>query len=113
MLFIALTMTMAGCSSAGLDESSSTTISMSWDAPTTYIDGSGLDPANGIKEYRIYYRTETGTYSAEGYYPVSAPTTSVSVNLPISPGTYYFVVTAVDQTDMESYFSNEVSKTFN
>jgi hypothetical protein len=115
MLFIALAMAIAGCSSggggAGFDPSSSTTISLAWDPPTSYCDGSDLVPA-GIKEYRIYYRTETSSYSTGSYYPVSAPATSVTVtNLNLPSGTYSFIITAVDQMNMESGFSNEVSRT--
>jgi len=91
------------------------TTSIEWSAPTSYTTGSTLDPATEIKEYRIYYRTEAGSYSTGSYYPVPAPTTSVSVAdvTSLVTGTYYFVVTAVDQTDMESDFSNEVNKNFN
>jgi hypothetical protein len=86
--------------------------SLAWDAPATYSDSSSLNPATEIREYRIYYRTGTGSYSAGNRRTVSASATSVSVNsLNLPSGTYYFVVTAVDQTDMESDFSNEVIKT--
>jgi fibronectin type 3 domain-containing protein len=94
---------------------SSTTILLAWSEPTSYTTGSILDPAIDIKEYRIYYRTEAASYSTGSCYPVPAPATSVPVTNVISlgTGTYYFVVTAVDQTKMESDFSNEVSKYFN
>ncbi len=81
---------------------------LAWDAPTTYTDGSS--PVD-LVEYRVYFSTSSDSYSAESYYPVSAPTTSVKVKdvIPQAAGMYFFVVTAVDKNGAESVFSNKVS----
>ncbi len=81
---------------------------LSWGTPTMYSDGTQLSTEN-IKGYRVYGRTPSGTYNPEIHYFVSAPTTSVYVknfNLPV--GQYYFVVTSLDTSDMESGFSDEI-----
>ena len=86
---------------------------LSWDAPTTYTDGS---PLLDLKEYRVYFSTSPdGPYSAGQYYSVSAPATSVKVKdvISLGTGTYYFVVTAVDSTGWESIPSNEVGRYLN
>ncbi len=80
---------------------------LSWSSPTLYSDGSQI-AAGDIKEYRVYFSTQSGTYSSQ-YYPVFAPNTSVYVkNINLTVGQYYFVVTALDSWNMESDFSNEV-----
>ncbi len=79
---------------------------LSWSTPTTNSDGSPL-PATNIKGYRVYIRTPSGAHNC-GIYFVSAPSTSVSIknfNLPV--GQYYFTVTTLDISGMESGFSNE------
>jgi hypothetical protein len=94
-------------------------ITLEWDAPTTYMDDSRLDPTKDIQEYRIYVTTQSGIYSPGNYYPVPAPAESITIteiNSQINSqaeGTYYFVVTAVDRTNVESYYSNEVQREVN
>lgn len=84
---------------------------LSWGTPTLYTDGTPVAPGN-IKEYRVYFGTSSGSYSSS---PVSNQTTSIQVKDIITrgTGTYYFVVTAIDLTDVESDFSNEVSAVLN
>jgi len=81
---------------------------LSWLTPTIYIDGTSIDPAD-IKEYKIYYRTESDSYSANNYLQISAPTTSIALSgLNLPSGIFYVVVTAVVTDGLESDFSNEV-----
>jgi hypothetical protein len=85
---------------------------LTWDAPATYTDGS--TPLN-LKEYRVYFSTSPSPYSTGSYYPISAPATNVKVKDVVSmeTGLYYFVVTAVDSSNIESDPSNEVSRYVN
>ncbi len=103
-----LLMTLVGCGGGITEEVTYTgTAKLSWSTPTTNSDGSPL-PATNIKGYRIYIRTPSGAYNPGSYYFVSAPSTSVSVkdlNLPL--GQYYFAVTTLHISSMESGFSNE------
>lgn len=79
-------------------------ITLAWDAPTTHIDGSPLADLAG---YKLYYGTESGDYTEDldvGNF------TSCSID-GLSPGTWYFVVTAYDLYGNESGYSNEVAGT--
>ena len=85
-------------------------LTLAWDAPTTNTDGSSLNPATDLSQYKIYYGTASLTYTT--VVNVTNPgTTTISQTLNLSPGTYYFSVTTVDAAGQESGYSNEVMKT--
>ena len=85
-------------------------LTLAWDAPTTNTDGSSLNPATDLSQYKIYYGTASLTYTT--VVNVTNPgTTTISQTLSLSPGTYYFSVTTVDAAGQESGYSNEVMKT--
>ena len=87
-------------------------VTMTWDAPSAWTDGSPLKPATDLLEYRIYFGTAPGVYTQT--VRVSNPrstTVTQTLTLP-SPGTCYFVVTAVDTQGQESGYSNQVKKIF-
>jgi hypothetical protein len=97
---------------AKFTSSTSETVSnptLEWVAPTTYTDGSAL---LDLKEYRVYYSTSPGAYSAGKYLPVSVSTTCIKVKdiISLGTGTYYFSVTAMDSMNSESVPSNEVCR---
>jgi hypothetical protein len=76
---------------------------LTWDAPTTKADGK---PLTGLAGYNIYYGKSSGHYSS--MINVGNVTTYNVGNL--SPGTYYFAVTAYDKEGNESAYSNEKRK---
>ncbi|MBI5543306.1 MAG: fibronectin type III domain-containing protein [Deltaproteobacteria bacterium] len=80
---------------------------LSWEAPTTFTDGSPLTDLTG---YRIHYGTSSGSYPS--VVNVSNPT-AVTYTVSNLPGgaTYYFVVTALSASGGESARSMEASKT--
>ena len=78
---------------------------LSWIPPTTNEDGSTLTDLTG---YKIHYGTSPGSYTS--VIPVNLGLTDYTINNLTGPDTYYFVMTAVNSTDTESVFSNEVSK---
>lgn len=90
-----------------VNSAQTTTQSMTlrWVAPSTRADGSSI-ALSQISGYRIRYGMAPGSY-----------TRSVNVNdgstrytfQGLTAGTYYFVVTAVDSTGLESGYSNAVS----
>jgi len=85
-------------------------LTLAWDAPTTNTDGSSLNPATDLSQYKIYYGTASLTYTT--VVNITNPgTTTISETLNFSPGTYYFAVTTVDVSGQESSYSNEVIKT--
>jgi hypothetical protein len=77
---------------------------LAWDAPATNSDGSALTNLAG---YKIHYGPSSGNYT--GVLDVGLTTSYSLSELPA--GTYYFTVTAYNQSGIESERSNEVSKT--
>lgn len=78
---------------------------LSWNAPTTNVDGS---PLTDLAGYKVYYGTSSGNYTNQT--DVGNVLTSQITNLTAGI-TYYFAVTAYDTSGNESGYSNEVSKT--
>ncbi len=79
-------------------------VSLAWDAPTTYVDGT---PITGPIGYKVYYGTAPGTYTQ--IVDVQTATSWSTDTLP--HGTWYFEVTCYDSNGSESDFSNEISTT--
>ncbi len=77
---------------------------LSWTAPTTNEDGTPLTDLAGFK---LYYSKTAGTYTA--FMNLKPDTTAYTISLP--DGTWYFAVTAYNESKTESSYSNEVSKT--
>ena len=86
--------------------SSVTHVELTWQAPTTYTDGSAVQ-AGDIAGYYVYWRTPTGTYNDADKIAVSS-TSLPSTSLPALNGRYVFAVTAHDINNVESGFSGEV-----
>jgi hypothetical protein len=82
------------------------TATLSWQAPTQNRDGS---PLLDLAGYRVHWGTQSGTYTQSTHIDNPGITTYVIENL--SPGTYYFVTTAINASALESAFSNEEAKT--
>jgi len=83
---------------------------LAWDAPTTYTDGTTLNPATELASYKIYYGTASQTYTSV-ISILNPGTLTVSYSPTLLAGTYYFAVTTVDNNGQESGYSNEVLKT--
>ena len=99
--------TSASCGSVpsiGTPTSATGSVSLAWDVPTTYIDGT---PVTGLVGFKVYYGTASRSYT----HIIDAKTvTSFTVNS-LPPGTYYFAITAYDSSGIESDYSDELSKT--
>jgi hypothetical protein len=81
-------------------------VTLSWQAPTENTDGTELTDLSG---YTIHYGTESQNYTSEIQVDNPGLTTYVVDNL--SPGTYYFAVTANSSEGFQSAYSPEVSAT--
>lgn len=87
---------------------------LSWDPPTTNMDGTVVTDLAG---YRMYWGTSPGVYTNmvtapacnNCPVPIAGATERACVVL-FSGTTYYFAVTAFDTEGNESDFSNEVTK---
>jgi hypothetical protein len=63
-----------------------------------------------VSEFRLYYGTTTGSYAIGYTLPITSytpPPAWMTLPIPLEPGDYYFVVTAVDEAGNESDYSNE------
>jgi len=83
------------------------TVTLTWQPPTQYSDGTAL----AVAGYNIYYGSASQSYSQT--IKVSNPglATYVVDNLPA--GTYYFAIAAYDSTGAQSNFSSEVAAAVN
>lgn len=81
---------------------------LSWSPPAENTDGSTLEDLMG---YRIYYGNSSGSYSESITINSTGITSYLVENL--SSGQWYFVMTAVNSSNVESGYSNEASKTIN
>lgn len=109
LLCSVLAITISGCEKKSATLCATGTVTLTWDAPKTNTDGTTLAPTD-IKGYMIYYGASPGDYTLGNKF-VPAPETSVTISIfNQGPGPYYFVITTVDMTGIESDFSNEVSK---
>jgi hypothetical protein len=84
----------------------SNSVTLSWSAPTTYIDGT---PLVGLAGFRVHYGTASGQYS-QVLAIANASVTSVVLEGLGSGYTWYFAVTAFSSDGAESEYSTEVSK---
>ena len=76
---------------------------LSWAAPATYTNGT---PLTDLAGYKVHYGTAPGAYSQSA--DVGKVTSYKIANL--TNATYFFAVTAYNTSQVESAYSNEVSK---
>jgi hypothetical protein len=103
-LLLAIASLMTACGGAENAGGSAASVSLNraglaWDPVT--------DP--NVRGYRVYYGTGPGAYLQPPGQGLNASATAYAVTN-LQPGTYYFAVTAYDISNIESGFSNEVSK---
>jgi hypothetical protein len=77
-----------------------------WDAPTERVDGTPIGP---LSAFRIYYGTAPS--SLDKIVTVTDAGSRSARVYSLTPGTWYFAVTAVDADGMESERSAVASKT--
>jgi hypothetical protein len=100
----------AGCGGGASGSGATGAATLSWDAPATRTDGSSLNPSTALQSYKIYYGTSPHAYTQSVNVP-NPGTATITHTVSLSPGTYYFAVTAIDAYGQESGYSTEVSKT--
>jgi hypothetical protein len=84
---------------------STSSASLSWSAPTENEDGS---PLTDLAGYRIYYGTSPSDLSKR--IDVGNPATTSTVVQTLTPGTWFFAISAYTQTGVESARSQVASK---
>jgi len=90
-------------SSANLPTASSGAVTLNWTPPTENTDGTPLTDLSG---YDIHYGTASVNYTQSVAVSNAGLATYVVDNL--TPGTYYFSVSAVNTSGTESPLSSEV-----
>ncbi len=78
---------------------------LSWDPPTHNIDGTPLADLAG---FNVYYGQGSRNYT--NVVPINDPAT-LKLRIDLTPGTYYFTVTATNSDGHESAYAGELSKT--
>jgi len=91
--------------SIGVQAISLGSVVLNWTPPTANEDGSALVDLAG---YKVYWGTESGTYTNDETIDNGSISTYVVENL--SPGSYEFVVTSFNSAGVESKFSNTATK---
>lgn len=84
---------------------SNDSVTLSWTAPTKNTDGTALTDLDG---YIVYYGTNSGNYPNTETIDTASVTSYLVENL--SAGSWFFVITAVNTTGIESEFSGEATK---
>ena len=122
ILVIALGLMIAifsGCGGGGSSESGPTlpARTLSWEPPTTYVDGSAIDLARDLDRIEIYVNENGETFTTDDHRAdVSAGTTSfnlANIGSPLTEGpTYYVSLRAVARTGLKSDFSQPVPFSF-
>ena len=122
MLFRSMTAIFSGCGGGGSssDSGSGTPLParvLSWEAPTSYVDTTAMNPVTELDRYEIHVN-ETGNFNDTdpSDAAVSEVTTSfdlanLSSDLTVGPQ-YYVSVRAVALTGLKSDFSPAVSFSF-
>lgn len=103
LLHFVVVVVLCGASIACAQES----VTLAWDAPTQNTDGSSLTDLAG---YRLYRGTSAGSYDTD-YAINNKDAVEYVVTGLASSTTYYFAIRAVNEADVHSDFSNEVSYT--
>ncbi len=98
----------SGNGSANSNLTAANAVLLSWQAPTENTNGSELTDLSG---YTIHYGTQSQNYTSE--IEVDNPGLTAYVVDNLSPGTYYFAVTAITSEGYQSTYSPEVSATVN
>jgi hypothetical protein len=130
ILVISLGLTMAtfiGCGGGGSSSEPGVSLparTLSWEAPTSYVDSTPMDPQTELDRFEVYVKT-TGSFN-DADPPMAAlsavdPTTkgitnsfnlaNLSPNVTEGP-TYYVSLRAVARTGLKSDFSPPVSFSF-
>jgi hypothetical protein len=112
-VFVLVACTLAGCNDVAIvpagtaaTNQSTGSATLSWLAPTTNTDGAALTDLSG---YHIYYGMHPGDLTQTVQLAGVGLQTYVIDGL--GTGTWYFAVTAVASTGVESALSDVVSKT--
>lgn len=119
IISLSLLLTACGVDSSGVSspvQEDSTSATLSWEPPTTNLDGTPLIDLAGFK---VYHGKESGNYTEEVDVESSScqemenKTECTFTIENLDAGKHFFTVTAYDTSGNESQYADEVSKTIN
>jgi len=122
-IYIALIVSLAafsGCGGGGSSSDSGPALparTLTWEAPTSFIDSTPIDPVKDLDRYEIYVK-ESGSFTDTDSPLAAVSTNTSSFNLanlgsPLTVGPHYYVsLRAVAITGLKSDFSPPVSFSF-
>jgi hypothetical protein len=93
-----------------IDVVNATIVNLIWDNPTTFTDGSALDPATDLTGYQVCYTREGGTENCD--LVDTDPGGNTYTTQPLALGTYTFRVTVFAGASNESGNSNLLNAVF-
>ena len=111
ILLLIISLSLIGCGEAvnvgsiDIGDGGSSSLMLSWTAPTTNEDGT---PLTDLAGFRLYYGSRSGEYTEV----ITVGNFTTAEIGGFGPGTYYLAVTAYDIYGNESAFSNEIDHTF-
>lgn len=98
----------SGSSGGAVTQSAPGTVTLSWQPPTEYTDGTAMGNLAG---YHIHYGAQPTNLTSS--INVANPGLATYLVQGLSPGTYYFALSAYDSTGAESDDSEAVAVTVN
>lgn len=108
LLFGLLLLSACGGGGGGADSTppvATHSVTLTWIAPTTNVDGTHLTDLAG---YKVYYGTTRGPYAQ--FIDTGNVNTTYTLDVSgLAPGTYYIAVTAYNSSGSESVYSNAVT----
>jgi hypothetical protein len=110
VVILLLTVIISACGGSGggsvsVDQFGFDSTTVSWTPPTQNEDGS---PLTDLAGYKIYYGNESGNYQRS--IQIDNPGITIYVVENLTPNTYYFVMTAINSSGIESRYSNELRR---
>ena len=110
VLVLLLAVIISACGGGGStpvtsNQVGSGSVTLSWTPPILNSDGSVL---TDLASYKIYYGNGSGNYHTS--IQIDNPGITIYVVERLTPNTYYFVLTAINISGVESSYSNEVSE---
>ena len=86
-------------------------ITLTWVAPTQYIDGTPLPIAN-IKQFNVYWGTSAGVYPNSVSVTSGIQSAMTYTLSSFATGTYYYAISAVEATGIEGAKSAPIGPIF-
>ncbi len=106
LVFVLYVMSACGSGASGGGSAGGGRVTLHWQSPTASADGSSLNDLDG---FRVYYGKAEPLTKANAKQLKTGKDARSQLIEALSPGTYFFAVTAIDTSGNESAFSEVIS----